>query len=253
MAEYFRVKKDGNKAYFVDPEGNRLNDVDVQSLASTLNQTTTRPAFLYIGESWDEEGLYKVGFSHEPKARANRLEIWLDFCFEAFSYGDLSGKYFEDMTHRLFKAAGLHKEGEWFHLEKEDVEIIKILLARPEFSFSKHYRLDTVSKRFNRILDCIEGLTSKEEWGSPEILDGLIYHINNVLDVADGLTVDQTIVFAYLFQALSNCCKGSEDGDDERAIKYCHQFKSLAIEWSKDHPGYKYIAGKQWKLADNIA
>lgn len=125
MAEYYRVKIDQNKkAYIVDQEGNKLNPERHVEIAETIMSTAQQPRYVYFGWS-EQKQCHKIGISVDPDRRSGELDIEILFTIKCQMWGESSALNVEQALHSIFKMIGRHVEGEWFHLNATDIEIIK--------------------------------------------------------------------------------------------------------------------------------
>lgn len=86
----------------------------------------TKPGFVYLLKA--DNGYHKIGYTKDPKSRAKTFGIQLPFevAFECLIKSDDMVKL-ETELHQRF--ADKRTEGEWFKLDKSDVEYIKGLAS----------------------------------------------------------------------------------------------------------------------------
>lgn len=125
MPQEYKVSIAADGKLIVTKDGYDVGYDIARWLTKRINDTYTLSDIypdisLYVGESTEWCGEYKVGISLFPRRRAERLKI------ELINSVDIDYKLsrsLEKRVHTRLKLLGLHDHGEWFHLD-ENPEII---------------------------------------------------------------------------------------------------------------------------------
>lgn len=145
--KYYRVMEKGQRSFVVDLDGNPVQPKDARNVAQAIIETANAPSYVYIGYRESDE-LYKIGRTIDPQRRENELGIEFFHTIECDLYGDKSAVKIEKVLHDFFKSIGLHREGEWFDLNGNWENALKLVdLNKLEYQIAAWTALVNLIKR----------------------------------------------------------------------------------------------------------